>query len=92
MNQEDYQAAIDQLAGAADLVAAGVPPEQRMMASHMRAFFGMRQRRPHETTAPRTSNDELFRDTAKAALEMAGRHEFIAAAALLEQAQSLLAD
>ncbi len=64
--------------------------DQRMSAFQMRAFFRLLQGRLHGKRERRTANDDLFRDTAKAALTMAGRKEYLAAAALLGQARSLL--
>ncbi|KAK44344.1 hypothetical protein BG58_24775 [Caballeronia jiangsuensis] len=89
MERTDYESALAQLTGAAELVAAGVSGDQRAQAFEMLAFFRLRQARAGESRAPLTSDDELFRDTAIAALTMAGRKEFLAAAALLEQARGL---
>ena len=90
MERADYQDALAQLNGAAELVAAGAAQAQRAQAFEMLAFFRPRQGRIGEAGAVTTSNDELFRDTAIAALTMAGRKEYLAAAALLEQARALL--
>ncbi|WP_277185327.1 hypothetical protein [Caballeronia sp. BR00000012568055] len=90
MEQEDYETAIRQLRAAAELVAAGVSENERMNAQGVRAFFMMKEARVHEANRTQTSNDDLFRATASAALEMAGRKEYLAAAALLEQARSLI--
>ena len=90
MEQEAYETAIRQLRAAAELVAAGVSDDERMSAQQMRAFFMMKEDRAHDASTARTSNDDLFKATASAALEMAGRKEYLAAAALLEQARSLI--
>jgi len=90
MERADYESAMNQLTGAAELVASGVPDEARAQAFETVAFYRLRQGRIGETRAPFTSNDELFKDTAMAALTMAGRKEFLAAAALLDQARGLL--
>ncbi|BAO91199.1 hypothetical protein [Caballeronia cordobensis] len=84
MEQTDFESALTQLTGAAELLAAGASDDLRAQAFEMLAFFRLRQGR-----AAAVSNDELFRDTAMAALTMAGRKEFLAAAALLEQARGL---
>lgn len=92
MERAEYEQAIAQLIGAAELVAAGVPESQRMNAFEALAFFRLRQHRIGEPAKPFTSNDELFKDSAIAALTMAGRKEFLAAAALLDQARLLMAN
>lgn len=89
MEQADYESALAQLTGAAEVVAAGVSGDHRAQAFEMLAFFRLRQARAGESRAPVTSDDELFKDTAIAALTMAGRKEFLAASALLEQARGL---
>ncbi|BAN26994.1 hypothetical protein BRPE64_DCDS00580 (plasmid) [Caballeronia insecticola] len=81
------------MTGAAELIASGAPQAQRAQAFDMLAFFRLLRARfgqSSEAVVPRISDDELFRDTAMAALTMAGRHEFLAAAALLEQARGLV--
>jgi hypothetical protein len=90
MERAEYESAINQLAGAAALLAADAPDDLRMDAQTMRAFFQMQQRRLNGSMPPKTADDELFKATAIAALEMAGRKAFPATAALLEQARSLL--
>ncbi|SAK43418.1 hypothetical protein [Caballeronia ptereochthonis] len=92
MERSDYEQAIAQLTGAAELVASGVTQEQRAQAFEMLAFFRLLRGRIGESGVPVISNDELFEDTAIAALTMAGRKEFLAAAALLEQARGLVHD
>nr|WP_284505739.1 hypothetical protein [Caballeronia sp. INDeC2] len=89
MEGADFEGALAQLTGAAELVAAGVSADRRVQAFEMLAFFRLRQARAGESRAPFTSDDELFKDTAIAALTMAGRKQFLAAAALLEQARGL---
>lgn len=90
MNHAEYEIAINQLTAAAQLVAAGLPEAQRLDALTMLAFFRLRQGRLRDHGVCPTSNDELFRQTASAALALAGRAELLAAAALLEQARTLL--
>ncbi|WP_250469593.1 MULTISPECIES: hypothetical protein [unclassified Caballeronia] len=92
MNRTEYEQALAQLVGAAELVVSGMPEDQKMSAFQSLAFFRLRQHRLIETTTPLISNDELFKDSAMAALTMAGRKEFLAAAALLEQARSLMSN
>ncbi len=90
MEQKEFETAVNQLAAAAELLASGVDEDLRMSAQQMRAFYRLQQGRSNEPGVRRTLDDELFKDTARAALTMAGRKEFLAAAALLEQACSLL--
>ncbi|SAL00992.1 hypothetical protein AWB78_06058 [Caballeronia calidae] len=90
MERADYESAMDQLTGAAELVAAGVSDEQRAQAFEMLAFMRLRRGGIGETGVPVISDEELFKDTAMAALTMAGLKEYLAAAALLEQARGLL--
>jgi hypothetical protein len=90
MDRSDYESAIAQLKSAAELVASGAPDDWRAQAFEMLAFFRLREARVAQADELHTSNDELFKDTAMAALTMAGRKEFLAAAALLEQARGLL--
>jgi hypothetical protein len=85
MERTDFESALAKLTGAAELVAAGAGDDLRAQAFEMLAFFRLRRGR-----VAVTSNDELFKDTANAALTMAGRKEFLAASALLEQARALL--
>ncbi|MDR5816187.1 hypothetical protein QCE62_21575 [Caballeronia sp. LZ033] len=90
MERPVYAQAIAQLTGAAELIAADAPAEQRAEAFETLAYFRLLKTRVNDTKAPAVSNDELFKDTATAALTLAGRKEFLAAAALLEQARGLL--
>ncbi|SAK77548.1 hypothetical protein AWB77_03658 [Caballeronia fortuita] len=90
MERADYESALAQLTGAAELVAQDTQAQDRARAFEMLAFFRLRQARAGESGMGATSNDALFRDTANAALTMAGRKERLAAAALLEQARGLL--
>jgi hypothetical protein len=87
MERADFESALTQLISAAELIAGATSDDVRAQAFDMLAFFRLRQGRPGATA---TSNDELFRDTAIAALTMAGRKEYLAAAALLDQARGLL--
>jgi hypothetical protein len=101
MDLAEFESAIDQLSAAAQLIASEVPQEARMSALESLAFFRLLKARiseasPTDTSrtdhTSHTSDDELFKDTAMAALTMAGRKEFLAAALLLDQARSLLRD
>jgi hypothetical protein len=92
MDHAAFLVAIRQLCAAADIAAKAGPQDLRFDALQSLAFF-----RRHDdaglgrTSSPgSTSNDELFLRTAEAALTMAGRNEFSASLALLEQARSLL--
>lgn len=89
MERADYEKTITQLIGAAELVASGVSAEDdRMHAFEALAFFRLRRQRIGEA-ASAVSDDDLFKDSAMAALTMAGRKHFLAAIALLDQARSL---
>ncbi|CAB3801554.1 hypothetical protein LMG28688_05377 [Paraburkholderia caffeinitolerans] len=90
MDQATYEGAINRLIAAAELVASGASQEQRLNALQMVAFFRLRQASFGTQGVPRISNEELFNETATAALTMAGRKEFLAAAALLDQARTLV--
>jgi hypothetical protein len=90
VDRNDFDQSLTQLISAAELTAAGVPQDQRMTAFDALGFFRLRKNRIGGSTA--TSNDELFRDSAIAALTMAGRKEYLAALALLDQARGLLRD
>jgi hypothetical protein len=90
METEDFETAIAQLAAAAELLASDDATDTRMSAFQMRAFFRLRQGRLHEASMRQTSNDDLFKDTARAALTMAGQKHYLAAIALLDQARQLL--
>lgn len=90
MDHAQHESAINQLTAAAKLVAAGLSGTQGIDALEMLAFFRLRQQRVGGHGVCRTSNDELFLQTATAALTLAGRAEFLAAAALLDQARTLL--
>jgi hypothetical protein len=82
--------AIQQLCAAAEIAANAGPLESRFDAFQLLAFFRRYDDSGLSQTAVPTSNDELFVRTAEAALAMAGRKEFAASLALLEQAHSLL--
>ena len=90
MERTDYESALAQLTGAAELVAAATSGEERAQAFEMLALFRLRQARAGESGAAVTFDDELFKDTAIAALTMAGRKESLASLALMEQARELL--
>ncbi|MFM0645880.1 hypothetical protein PQR14_16270 [Paraburkholderia bryophila] len=92
MDHAAFLVAIRQLCAAADIAAKAGPQDLRFDAFQSLALF----RRYDDAGLSRasssasTSNDELFLRTAEAALTMAGRNEFPASLALLEQAKSLL--
>ncbi|KND59092.1 hypothetical protein BVER_05025 [Candidatus Burkholderia verschuerenii] len=90
MEPGEMETAIDQLVGASELVAAGESGDARLGALQTLAFFRLRRTRLSDPALRATSDDALFKDTAIAALTMAGRKEYLASAALLEQARSLL--
>ncbi|WP_233860142.1 hypothetical protein [Paraburkholderia sp. HD33-4] len=60
----DFEVAVNQLAAAADLLAAGVPIDEHMSAHRMRAFFRLQQGRSSEPDIWRTADDEFFKSTA----------------------------
>ncbi|MFM0494130.1 hypothetical protein [Paraburkholderia caledonica] len=90
MDRADYEGPINWLVAAAELVVSGASDEQRLDALAMLAFFRLRRTRIAEHGAPQISNRDLFRETAAAALTMAGRNELLAASALLAQARMLV--
>jgi len=90
MDRAEYEGAISRLVAAAELVVASASDEQRLDALGMLTFFRLQRLRIAEHGAPRISNQNLFRETATAAPTMAGRNEFLAASALLAQAQTLI--
>ena len=90
MNASEVLAAIRQLGAAAELLAKAGPQDWRLDAFQLLATFRRYDNAGLGSDAIETSNDELFVRTAQAALAMAGRNEFAAAHALLEQARSLL--
>ncbi|MFM0063873.1 hypothetical protein [Paraburkholderia aspalathi] len=90
MERSEFLAVTRQLAAAAELLAKAGPDEWRLDAFQMLAFFRRYDQPGAGSNAVVTSNDELFASTGHAALTMAGRNEFAASRALLEQAQSLL--
>jgi hypothetical protein len=90
MDRAEYEGAINRLVAAAELVVSGASDEQRLDALAMLAFFRLRRTRIAQLGAPQISNQDLFRETATAALTMAGRNEISAASALLAQARTLV--
>ncbi|MDR7008826.1 hypothetical protein [Paraburkholderia strydomiana] len=90
MGRAEYEGAINRLVAAAELVVSGASDEQRLDALPMLAFFRLRRTRIAEHGAPHIANQDLFGEIATAALTMAGRNEFLAASALLTQAQTLI--
>lgn len=56
----------------------------------MLGFFRLRRARIAEQHVPQISNEDLLRETATAALKMAGRKELLAASALLDKRGRLL--
>ena len=85
MDRSEFLLVTRQLAAAAQILASSGPRDRRPDALQMLEFF-----RRYEQHVVATSNDELFARTGEAALTMAGRNEFAASHALLEQARSLL--
>ncbi|WP_116116628.1 hypothetical protein [Paraburkholderia sp. BL6669N2] len=90
MDRTEFLQATRQLAAAAEILARAGPEDSRLDASQMLEFFRRYDRPGPEASAVVTSDDDLFVRTGKAALTMAGRNEFAASQALLEQARSLL--
>ncbi len=89
MDNADFDITMNQLVAAADLIAAGALSDDKADAYQMSAFFRLAKIRPEQTLTRRTSDDELFKLTALAALRMAGQKQFLPAAALLVQARTL---
>ncbi|MFM0223555.1 hypothetical protein [Paraburkholderia dipogonis] len=90
MDRSEFLLITRQLAAAAQILATAGPQDRRPDALQMLELF---RRYEHPDTASHVvapSNDELFARTGHAALTMAGRNEFAASHALLEQARSLL--
>jgi hypothetical protein len=87
MDRTEFLQATRQLAAAADILAKAGPEDSRFDASQMLAFFRQYDRLGPRVAAVASSDDEL-----QAALTMAGRNEFAASHALLEQARSLLTE
>lgn len=90
MERATFVMAIRQLCAAAQIAAKAGPQDFRFDAFQLLAFFRRYDDSGLSRKTGSTSNDELFLRTAEAALTMAGRNEFAASLALLEQAQSLL--
>lgn len=90
MDHATFLVAIRQLCAAADIAAKAGPQDLRFGAFELLACFRRYDDAGFNRAAVSTSNDELFQRTAEAALTMAGRNEFPASLALLEQARSLL--
>jgi len=90
VDRAEYEGAINRLVAAAELVVAGASEEQRLDALGMLASLRLRRARIAEQGLPQISDENLFRETATAALAMAGRKELLAASALLAQAQKLI--
>jgi hypothetical protein len=90
MDRSEFEHAIGQLTAAAELLARGGTEESRMNAFQLLGFFRLQAATARLVSTVHTANDELFGSTAQAALLMAGRKEFSAAAALLDQAHEVL--
>ena len=90
MKRSDFFAAIHQLGAAADILARNGPQEWQLDAFKLLSVFRRYDQSNLGLRPAVTSDDELFMRTAQAALTMAGRNEFAASHALLEQAISLL--
>ncbi|NUX57756.1 hypothetical protein FSB65_30875 [Paraburkholderia sp. JPY418] len=78
------------MAAAAEILAKVGPQDGRLDAFEMLAFFRQLDQPGPGLNAVETSDDELFARISDAALTMAGRNEFAASHALLNQARSLL--
>jgi hypothetical protein len=90
MERSEFVTAIRQLDAAAQILAKAGPRDSEFDAFQLLAFFRRYDNVSPGLEASVTSDDELFARTAQAALTMAGRNEFAASHALLEQARSLL--
>jgi hypothetical protein len=90
MDRTNFLQATRHLAAAAEILARSGPKDSQFDASQMLAFFRQYDRPGLDASVVATSDDELFVRTGQAALTMAGRNEFAASHALLEQARSLL--
>lgn len=90
MERSEFEYAIGQLAAAGELLSNGGPEDTRMDGFQRLAFFRLQASNARLVSSVHTSDDELFSSTAQAALLMAGKKEFLAAAALLDQARALL--
>lgn len=90
MERTTFVTAIRQLSAAAEIAAKSGPQDFRFDAFQLLAFFRRYDDSGVSLMTISTSNDALFLQTAAAALTMAGRNEFAASVALLEQARSLL--
>jgi hypothetical protein len=90
MERADFLAAIRQLVAAAEILAKSGPSIRQHDALQMLALFHRYEQAGPGLNVVSTADDELFARTGHAALTMAGRNEFAASLALLEQARSLL--
>ena len=90
MERSTFLAASRKLTAAAEILATVGPQDWRSDAFQMLAFFRQFDQVGSALDAVETSDDELFARTGDAALTMAGRNEFAASHALLQQARSLL--
>jgi hypothetical protein len=90
MKRSDFFAAIQQLGAAADILTKNGPQEWQLDAFKLLSVFRRYDQSNLSLQPAITSDDGLFMRTAEAALTMAGRNEFAASRALLEQAISLL--
>ena len=90
MEHSEFLTAIRQLDAAAKILVKAAPQDWQFDAFQLLAFFRRYDNPGPGLKAAATSDVELFACTAQAALTMAGRNEFAASHALLEQARSLL--
>ena len=90
MKHSDFFAAIQQLSAAADILNRKGPQEWQPDAFKFLSVFRQYDQSNPGLQPSVTRNEELFMQTAQAALTMAGRNEFAASHALLQQAISLL--
>lgn len=90
MDRSEFLLVTRQLAAAAQILVTAGPQDCRADALQMLELFRRYDQIVSASHRVATSNDELFIRTGRAALTLAGRNEFAASHALLEQARSLL--
>jgi hypothetical protein len=90
MKHSDFFATIQQLSAAADILTRKGPQELQLDAFKLLSVFRQYNQSNPGSQPSVACDDELFMRTAQAALTMAGRNEFAACHALLQQAVSLL--
>jgi hypothetical protein len=90
MDRSEFLLVTRQLAAAAQILATTGPKDRRADALQMLELFRRYDQIGAGSHVVATSDDESFAQTGHAALTMAGRNEFEASHALLQQAKSLL--